>query len=124
VDLSMSVATWFRGRLEFRDADAIARAKQELASDGCDRHEDNAIEESDLVWAGTVLTIDRRGWMPYSCFQISSHVLATYAEHASRGDIVALNVEDGYGERIVAGGESDELDEDEVEALRREHGWE
>jgi len=125
----MSMEFWFRGRLEFRDMSAIANAKQALVEEGCEGHEDNLVGDDDLQWNGTVLTVESRGSMPYSCFEISSCVLRTFAQYAGKGDVVALNVEEGCGERYMAGdgnaagGECVELNEDEIAGLRREYGW-
>jgi hypothetical protein len=117
----MSMKYWFRGELTFRDQAAIDAALEELATEGCVGHEDNAVTEADLRWNGRVLTVDMRGWMPYSCFEISSFVLSIYAQHAASGELIAFNLDDGVGSRLRAGGEQDDLKGDEIEALRREY---
>ncbi len=114
---------WFRGKLEFADRASIDAANEELQAEGYVGHEDNLLSACDLVWTGTVLTIQSRGSMPYSCFQISSNALRVFAEHASSGEVVALNVEDGLGERYPAGGEAKDIGDREVDALRNEYGW-
>jgi hypothetical protein len=116
---------WFTGRLDYRDQAAIDAARKALAEEGCAGHPDNLMTEERLHWAGTVLTIEYRGSMPYSCFEICSCVLRIYAEHATAGDVIVLDVEDGFGYRFVAGGSSDEveLDDQEIHSLRRAYGW-
>lgn len=114
---------WYRGQLRFRDRAAIDAARAALVDEGCAGHEDNLIGDDDLRWNGTLLEIDMRGSMPYACFEISTFALSVYAQHAETGEVIALNVEDGVGERLCAGGEQAELDEDTVEALRRQYGW-
>lgn len=125
----MSMEYWFRGRLEFRDKAAIKAAKKFLSEEGYDDHDDNVLGEDELVWSGTTLTIDARGSMPYSSFEICGSLLAGYASHAASGELVVLNVEDGVGERFSAANgdlakdNSEDLDDDEVEELREEYGW-
>src|SRR5262245_23121836 len=119
----MSMEFWFRGRLEYSDQEAIDAVAEALAEEGCVGHEDNLLTEADLTWSGRTLTIELRGSMPYSCFEISSFVLSLYAQYATTGEVILLNVEDGYGERCLAGGHSEDLGEDEVDVLRREYGW-
>ena len=58
----MSIEFWLRGRLEFRDATAIGDAKQALAEEGCEGHEDNLLGDDDLKWTGTVLTVESKGF--------------------------------------------------------------
>ncbi|NMB76438.1 MAG: hypothetical protein GYA21_15075 [Myxococcales bacterium] len=119
----MSMEYWFKARLEFADKAAIKAARKELAEEGYQDHEDNLLCESELKWSGTVLEVDARGSMPYSCFEISSDVLRLYAQHATGGEALAINIEDGCGERHLAGGEEEELADEEVDALRKEYGW-
>jgi hypothetical protein len=119
----MSIEVWFRGKLEFADEKAVAAAKAELAEEGCADSDDNMIKD-DLKWSGTVLTIDSRGSMPSSCYDISSFALSIYARHAKSGEMLAIDIENGVGERLPAGSDGDELEDDEVDELREEYGWE
>ena len=100
---------------------AIDTARASLLDEGCVGHEDNLITDDDLRWKGRALTLDTRGTMPYSCFEISSFVLSIYAQHAASGELSVVNIEDGVGQRLLAGGESEELGEERVDALRREY---
>jgi hypothetical protein len=119
----MSMEFWFRGRLEYESQTAIDALAEALVEEGCVGHPDNLVTDDDLRWSGQTLTIESRGSMPYSCFDVSSFVLSLYAQHANRGEVIVLNVEDGLGERCLAGGAAEELDEAEVERLRVEYGW-
>lgn len=125
----MSMEYWFFGRLEFRDKAAVDAAKEFLDEEGYADDDDNLLGDDELQWSGTTLRVDARGSMPYSGFEISSGVLQAYALHASAGEVIALNVEDGVGERYrAADGDleadhGDELEDDEVEQLRKEYGW-
>ncbi|NUO54962.1 MAG: hypothetical protein HOV80_39490 [Polyangiaceae bacterium] len=120
----MSIEVWFRGRLEFADDDAVDAANEELEDEGCNDTDDNEIKD-DLKWSGTVLTIDSRGSMPSSCYDISAMVLSIYARHAKSGEMLAVDIENGVGERYPAGSDGgDELEDDEVDELREEYGWE
>jgi hypothetical protein len=114
---------WYRGHLEFKDQSAIDALRRNLEEDGYIGHEENPIEESDIIWSGRVATIDMRGSMPYSSFGIGSSMLGQYALHAAAGDVIALNVEDGYGERFVAGEEGRDLEDEEIDRLTEEYGW-
>jgi len=114
----MTMSFLLRARLEFPNAEAIDAARQALVSEGYTGHADNTLEHTDLKWRGLTLTVELSGSMPYSCFDISSGVLATYALHAASGEALAVNTEDGVGERFLAGGESEDLEDDEVDALR------
>jgi hypothetical protein len=117
----MAIDFWFHGELSFANQAAIDTARAALREEGCEAHEDNLITDDDLRWNGHVLALDMRGSMPYSCFEISSFVLSIYAQHAASGELTVLNVEDGVGELLSAGGESEDLDEERVAALRREY---
>jgi hypothetical protein len=115
----MTMSYLFRARLRFRDAAAIEAAKAELAEEGCLHHPDNLLTGEDLRWNGLELVVDTDGSMPYSCFEISTDVLAVYARHASSGEAIAANTEDGVGERFPAGGgEPEELEGAAIDALR------
>ncbi|MGF1527389.1 MAG: hypothetical protein ACFCBW_11430 [Candidatus Competibacterales bacterium] len=120
---------WFRGHLEFNDQAAAEAAQKQLYEEGYEEEEDNLLRKEDFVWKGKELEIDKRGSMPYSCFGASSEVLAIYAQHATKGEVIALNVEDGVGERYHAADGSieadhiEELSDDEVKALCKEYGW-
>jgi hypothetical protein len=119
----MSMEYWFRGRLKFSGPDAIARAREVLAEEGCDDSDEN-LAEADITWEGHELVIDARGSMPYACFETSWSVLGIYARYARDGEVVALNVEDGVGESMKAGSDDgDELSDEEVDELRAEYGW-
>jgi hypothetical protein len=120
----VSTEFWFRGSLQFADDAAIEAVKQSLEEEGCIGHADNLITDDDLKWSGRTLTVESSGSMPYSCFEISSFVLSLYAQHAQRGELITLNVEGGYGDRHLAGGSTEELDEATIAALRAEYGWE
>lgn len=114
----MSTAYWFRGTLVFADASAVDAARRELVAEGYADHEDNQLDPACLAWSGQTLTIEQRGWMPHLCVDITTGALATWARHASRGEVVVLFEEDGYGERLFAGDvESEEIDPDDVDAL-------
>lgn len=112
-----------------RDATAIRDAAQFLEDEGYVGHEDNVLGDEELRWAGNVLTVHSRGSMPHASFEICSDVLRLWAQYARDGDVVALNVEDGLGERYLAGngdaagGACIELGADEVAALRLAYGW-
>jgi hypothetical protein len=119
----MTMEFWFKAKLTFADEAAIEAAKTDLAEEGYSDHEDNLLGETELKWVGTVLEVDSRGSMPYSCFEISSDVLRLFASSAVEGEALAINIEDGCGERYLAGGEEEELEDNEVEALRKTYGW-
>jgi hypothetical protein len=119
----MTVEVWFKARLTFADAKAVSAAKAELKDEGCVGHADNLLTDEHLKWKGLTLEVQERWSMPYSCFEISSSVLNTYARHAKTGDALAINLEDGCGERYPAGDDGVELEEDEVDALREQAGW-
>jgi hypothetical protein len=114
---TMTVCFSLQGRLEYRDQTAIDAVKAALEEGGYVGHRDNLLDACNLKWSGTVLTIASSGSMPYSCLEICTAALEIYAEHAMAGEVVILNTDDRVGERILAGGESDELDEAEVDAL-------
>lgn len=127
----MSTEYWFRGELVFADAASVAAARAELHDGGYVGHEDNLVSDEALRWNGLTLTIDDRGSMPYAAFEISASVMSTWARHALSGEVLTVSIEDGHGERHRAGGAGDdgeevddELDDDEIEALRAEYGWE
>ena len=115
----MTVSFLFRAKLQFRNPAAIDAARHELADEGYQDHEDNLLPEAELKWRGLELTVESSGSMPYSCFEISSGVLATYARHAATGEALAVNTEDGAGARYLPGGKSEALEDDEVAALRQ-----
>ena len=113
---------WLKGRLEL-DASGRKAAENELEEEGYAEDDDNLLGEEQLVWVGDVLTVDERGSGPYDCFDTSSMVLSIYARHAKSGEMLAINIEDGTGDRYPAGADSIELEDEEVDALRAEYGW-
>jgi hypothetical protein len=114
----MSTAYWFRGTLVFAGTSAIEAARRELDAEGYAGHADNALDPASLTWAGDTLTIEQRGWMPHLCVDISTGALATWARHASSGEVIVLLEEDGHGERLFAGEvESVEIEPDDVDVL-------
>ncbi len=117
---TMSVEYWLKGRVTL-DAAGRKAAEAELDEEGFD---DAVLSEEGFVWSGDELTVDERGSSSYSDFDNSSCVLAIYARHAKTGELFAINIEDGTGERYPAGSEEAiELDDAEVDALRAEYGW-
>ena len=113
----MSTGYWFRGRLSFASESAIGAARDELEEGGARTSPDNPFRDRELPIVDRVLTLEERGWMPYTCLEIACWVLGTWARHAAQGELLVLYTQDGYGLRIPAGGEDEELEPEEVDAL-------